>query len=683
MRIVSRVIATVALCPLVMLACGGDSTTKILVIGGPDDAAATPDATSTTDAGTDAGRLACSTQALETQSVDLVGGGDERLRRGGIVPDGTYQLIRAVRYGVDEDMPLGETYELTLVVKGKKYEIVSSGNIPADGHQLLTAESGTISDNTQGSFILAQSCPGTTEYNFGTSQYSNGISLYTSGKTDEERVEYFFRSDADLACPGTVSFTTSPVMVEAGSSTSVTVHVTRSAEAKGRDIEIRAGKSDLDVGIDELGKVLVSSDSELAFDVYASAFDTLGAHTVEVTADISSDGCVVKGSVPVTVTASTVLDGTFGKGGTLTLPPATVGNAEDFVDLSAFADGSLAVLTTPSGPLTYRLHRLTAAGALDPSFASTGTVVLPSKRIYVAHGVTALPDGKVLVSGRNVSDQGVVLRYLTDGTLDPTWGTNGVAIVSTGHDTDLSLAVLAPDGSVIAVGYGDNGLVAKLTTAGVPDLAFGTDGYVRDEVNHFDHILVRADDSILVAGHDYTPTSVNPSTTVRAFDSKGAILTTFATSGVATFGRPDDFKPPALLPTPDGKVLVFVPADDGGDADIQVTRLTALGAVDTTYGVSGVADTHTEPGSSYTHLGVAADSTGRVYMPFTIKNATVDVGRLNADGSPDTTYGPKGLRSLHVGNVRVNTYSVAMLTGSNHVVAATRDSDVILLKFAK
>src|SRR5205814_9914241 len=76
-----------------------------------------------------------------------------------------------------------------------------------------------------------------------------------------------------------------------------------------------------------------------------------------------------------------------------------------------------------------------------------------------ATGVAVQPDGKVVVSGySNVNVLGgpndfAVARLLADGSaLDPTFGTDGKALVNFGSDDKASGLALQPDGKIVVAG---------------------------------------------------------------------------------------------------------------------------------------------------------------------------------------------------------------------------------------
>ena len=105
------------------------------------------------------------------------------------------------------------------------------------------------------------------------------------------------------------------------------------------------------------------------------------------------------------------------------------------------------------------LVRYDSAGTLDAGFGTAGVSTKVSGADFdVSVGLVEQPDGKLIMGGHlfvsGVSNVAVV-RWLSDGTLDGTFGDGGVATahvgVSTGSNT-AQAAVIQPDGRVVVAG---------------------------------------------------------------------------------------------------------------------------------------------------------------------------------------------------------------------------------------
>ncbi len=179
------------------------------------------------------------------------------------------------------------------------------------------------------------------------------------------------------------------------------------------------------------------------------------------------------------------LDPTFGGG---TVPAVSLSPGSDIgYALLLQPDGKVIVAGTSnvgSSTSHFAAIRFTSAGVLDPTFGTGGIVqtALPGS-FEQAHAAALQPDGKIILAG-SVSPAGAtasaandfaLIRYNTDGTLDPTFGTNGMVIRDFGGDDRISSLAVEPDGIIVAAGMG--GSAASPTTIlarFLPDGSLGT-----------------------------------------------------------------------------------------------------------------------------------------------------------------------------------------------------------------
>jgi uncharacterized delta-60 repeat protein len=118
----------------------------------------------------------------------------------------------------------------------------------------------------------------------------------------------------------------------------------------------------------------------------------------------------------------------------------------------------------------FMVARYTLTGTLDNTFNSTGYVrTAIGSSNDDAHSVFPQPDGKLVVSGstNNGADWDfAVCRYIDDGTLDSTFGTNGIVTTVMGNYNDgANSSVIQPEGYLVAGGYATNGTDADFALA--------------------------------------------------------------------------------------------------------------------------------------------------------------------------------------------------------------------------
>ena len=143
----------------------------------------------------------------------------------------------------------------------------------------------------------------------------------------------------------------------------------------------------------------------------------------------------------------------------------------------------------------------------------------PELSAETIHAVTVDSAGRIVATGEvyRQSDGGrdmFVVRYLADGTLDATFGVNGVVTIDFAGDRDagFDLAVDAQD-RIVAVGRarrdGRYGVaVARLLGDGTPDPDFGDAGllllHIGDTGDRADAVAIQSDGRIVIAGRSDT-----------------------------------------------------------------------------------------------------------------------------------------------------------------------------------
>ena len=133
------------------------------------------------------------------------------------------------------------------------------------------------------------------------------------------------------------------------------------------------------------------------------------------------------------------------------------------------------------------------------------------------------------------SGDAFVARYNTDGTIDTSFSTDGIHTFDTGDNhRDLLMDLqIQSDGKIVAGGYIDSprdGWVARLNTDGTMDTSFGGgDGVLTTQFGTNDHIqaLAIAGDGKILAGGWTDGSGTNDDFLVARFTTTGAIDTAF------------------------------------------------------------------------------------------------------------------------------------------------------------
>jgi uncharacterized delta-60 repeat protein len=205
------------------------------------------------------------------------------------------------------------------------------------------------------------------------------------------------------------------------------------------------------------------------------------------------------------------LDPTFGGDGRV----RTAFAGDSFADAVAIQDdGSIVAaggLFPDVGEQRFALARFTPDGALDPTFGGDGRVTTAFNGDSFAAGVAIQEDGNIVAAG-SLFPQGrqrfALVRYTTDGGLDPTFSQNGKVTTQFGGNANGFAVALQDDGSIVVAGEMFSGgklrfALARYTPDGALDPTFGGDGRVTTafaEDAHAAGVAIQSDGKIVTAG---------------------------------------------------------------------------------------------------------------------------------------------------------------------------------------
>ena len=203
-------------------------------------------------------------------------------------------------------------------------------------------------------------------------------------------------------------------------------------------------------------------------------------------------------------------------------------------------------------PLLSRLA-LGAAGGLDPSFGSGGKVVTGFGHNARALDATLQSDGKLVVvltldNTPIATSAFAVARYLSNGTLDASFGRNGLTkIAFTNFINTPNSVAIQPDGKIVAGGEAqsadgsvDEFAMARFNANGTLDTSFGTGGKVTTDflTTHAggfhegaNVVLLQPDGKILLGGVVSSNPDAPTDTALARYNSNGSLDTTFGNGG--------------------------------------------------------------------------------------------------------------------------------------------------------
>jgi uncharacterized delta-60 repeat protein len=340
-----------------------------------------------------------------------------------------------------------------------------------------------------------------------------------------------------------------------------------------------------------------------------------------------------------------------------------------------------------------------APGELDTRFNSpNGFAIYDSGFSDGGESIAIQNDGKIILGGwiqRSGQYDALLLRYRFDGTLDNTFGTNGVVVYNGGSSKRGVGTAIQTDGKILITGavYGvgnDDLFILRVSNDGTPDSTFGANGIVTYDSGFSDlgwRIALQSDGKILVAGVMATDTDLK--LLLIRYNVTGVLDTAFGSNGVVVY---DDTMPlgcKGIALQPDGKIVVLASKNeaDPEGSDILLLRYNTNGTLDTDFGSNGVVKYDSGQVDMGRSLAIQAD--GKVVVAgYTSSSAWTDyraiVLRFNLTGAPDTSFGLNGLAEYSEGSFDAAWSLAVQPDGKIILVGDTQgqtNTDVLVLRY--
>jgi uncharacterized delta-60 repeat protein len=341
--------------------------------------------------------------------------------------------------------------------------------------------------------------------------------------------------------------------------------------------------------------------------------------------------------------------------------------------------------------------------AIDTAFGTNGVAAVPlSGSAHDRFMATAIaPDGKIYGAGFVLQgdDQAMaVARLDASGKLDPTFGTNGIAVANAaagGKAAELARGIIIQSGGKIVIsGAAEHDVsatgdaardtdiaVARFDSTGKLDPTFGRNGIAMIDVSTGKvttgttfvgdtswGMAAAANDKIVIfgsalaAGADRTDSDW----VIVGLTSAGALDTAFGTGGkVAVDIDQTSGNPRNVLVQADGKIVATGYANLNGVVQPVLIRTTAAGVMDSTFGKGGVATAQVLAGVAESY---AVQQQGDNYIlggygrgADTAEKVDMIVYRFTANGTFDTSFGTNGVTRIDIAKEDDRTRNVLVL----------------------
>jgi uncharacterized delta-60 repeat protein len=301
--------------------------------------------------------------------------------------------------------------------------------------------------------------------------------------------------------------------------------------------------------------------------------------------------------------------------------------------------------------------------SLDPTFPTNGITYTDAMEFMSAIHIKS--DGKILLTGHTgaTADTDFVLsQFNDDGTPDTDFGSNGTVGYDSGNRDVSSGSIIQPDGKIIIVGSTYNypaepnrysSLVMRVNEDGSLDTGFGTGGFAIHEnpsgSEMATSVALDANDDLIIGLAQQNPSEIFRDGAVGKVSSSGS-------SFEILYEVPDTFLENRsgindVKVQPDGKIVIAGYRTPEVFSDMALGRLNSDGSIDSDFGTDGYVYFSIDPENSVIEYSQAFTihlyPDGRIMVTGDGMNYDAEVsrsilGRVNADGSRDTSFGNDG-----------------------------------------
>lgn len=369
---------------------------------------------------------------------------------------------------------------------------------------------------------------------------------------------------------------------------------------------------------------------------------------------------------------------------------------------------------------------LNADGHLDRSFSSCGRVETSFGIDSTAKAIAVQHDGKIVVGGysdMNGQNTFAVARYEADGTIDQSFGNDGIAITKFGASEKASgvqAVMIQPDGKIVAAGFTNaikntfRWCLARYNQDGSLDESFnGGRGIIQgtvintfggvDDASQVNALAMQPDGKIIAAGFSVMGDKIRFA--VARYNSNGSLDTTFnkdqynSIPGIVRtdFGatHKNDDRAYAVAVQADGKIVVGGCSYLSGVKTFALARYLPNGNLDTSFYNPGFSKVHGtvitsfaggETNAAIKSLLMQSDGTivaGGYTNSYNIPNDNVRFGlaRFLPCGELDSSFGGEGL-SIVPGTV-ITSFGNQELSSQINSMVMQSDGKIIAGGFTK
>lgn len=353
-----------------------------------------------------------------------------------------------------------------------------------------------------------------------------------------------------------------------------------------------------------------------------------------------------------------------------------------------------------------------SAGDLVAEFGLGGKVTTDfSSNIDVPAAVAIYPDGRIVLAGsarseNNYLDTDIALaRYNPDGSLDQTFGNGGLVTTDLKEFEKANAVAIQPDGRIVVAGYisrsdwSNDFLVIRYNEDGTLDSSFGQDGVVTTDFFNTDDFaadMALTRNGEIVVGGTISWNIPKSDFGIARYKSNGDLDETFAFGGKVAVGLDNlDESLAAMVLNPKGEIVLAGQANTASEGspnfDFVLTRLNRDGSPDGSFGIGGSVTTDFTVVDSLRDVTLTPN--GEIIVVGTVEPSPWKfdfvVARYDRHGNLDPSFGTAG-RVITDFSMNDFAFSVAVqpngkivVAGRSGVVVGSTQNDFALARYER
>jgi len=249
----------------------------------------------------------------------------------------------------------------------------------------------------------------------------------------------------------------------------------------------------------------------------------------------------------------------------------------------------------------FAVVRYNSDGTVDQNFGISGIATADFfGNIDNAQAVLLQPDGKIIAAGNSIgfNPYFAVARFNSNGTLDNSFGTGGeVFTFLSAYGAFAADAALQSDGKIVVAGSASNGdnddiALVRYESDGSLDNTFGINGIVTTNIGVANDdaytLLIQSDGKILVAGSSDSSSGTLHTIALLRYNSDGTLDNTFSNGGIYSVSLSSGSNViNSIALTNDDKIVVAGTVNEYSLYKFMIGRFSSNGNPDSTFGDNG------------------------------------------------------------------------------------------------